>query len=80
MVRGILSQQIRGALEDAIMAGVTTVLDMGTVHEHDVVMDACARSGIRACSGKAMMDTGQGVPAGLRMRPLDDVQFRPVML
>jgi cytosine/adenosine deaminase-related metal-dependent hydrolase len=47
-------------------AGTTTILDMGTVHGHDAVMDACVRSGIRAVSGKAMMDLGDGVPKGLR--------------
>jgi cytosine/adenosine deaminase-related metal-dependent hydrolase len=47
-------------------AGTTTILDMGTVHGHGAVMDACVRSGIRAVSGKAMMDVGEGVPKGLR--------------
>jgi 5-methylthioadenosine/S-adenosylhomocysteine deaminase len=47
-------------------AGTTTILDMGTVRGQDAVMDACARSGIRAISGKAMMDRGSGVPKGLR--------------
>jgi 5-methylthioadenosine/S-adenosylhomocysteine deaminase len=49
-----------------MLAGTTTILDMGTVHGHDAVMDACVRSGIRAVSGKAMMDTGDAVPARLR--------------
>jgi 5-methylthioadenosine/S-adenosylhomocysteine deaminase len=61
-----LAASARLGLAEAMLAGTTTVLDMGTVHGHDVVMDACARSGIRAHSGKAMMDTGDGVPAGLR--------------
>jgi 5-methylthioadenosine/S-adenosylhomocysteine deaminase len=39
---------------------------MGTVHGHDAVMDACVRAGVRALSGKAMMDGGDGVPSGLR--------------
>ncbi len=47
-------------------AGTTTILDMGTVRAHDAVMDACARSGVRALSGKAMMDAGDGIPKGLR--------------
>ncbi len=47
-------------------AGTTTILDMGTVRAHDAVMDACLRSGIRAVSGKTMMDMGEGVPKGLR--------------
>jgi 5-methylthioadenosine/S-adenosylhomocysteine deaminase len=53
-------------LAEAMLGGTTTLLDMGTVHGHDVVMDACVRAGVRAISGKAMMDRGGGVPAGLR--------------
>ncbi|MDP9152540.1 MAG: amidohydrolase family protein, partial [Myxococcota bacterium] len=53
-------------LAEAMLGGTTTILDMGTVHGHDAVMDACGRSGVRALSGKAMMDRGDGVPAGLR--------------
>ena len=47
-------------------AGTTSILDMGTVHHHDAVMEAISRSGMRAVSGKAMMDQGDRVPAGLR--------------
>ena len=53
-------------LLEVMTAGTTTVLDMGSVRAHDAVLDACMRAGIRAISGKAMMDTGDGVPAGLR--------------
>jgi cytosine/adenosine deaminase-related metal-dependent hydrolase len=53
-------------LLEMTLAGTTTILDMGTVRAHDAVMDACARSGIRALSGKTMMDAGSGVPKGLR--------------
>jgi cytosine/adenosine deaminase-related metal-dependent hydrolase len=53
-------------LAEMLLAGTTSILDMGTVHGHDAVMDACERSGIRAISGKAMMDIGEGVPKGLR--------------
>jgi len=53
-------------LAEAMLGGTTTLLDMGTVRAHDAVMDACVRSGVRAVSGKAMMDRGDGVPAGLR--------------
>jgi cytosine/adenosine deaminase-related metal-dependent hydrolase len=52
-------------LLELIQGGTTTILDMGTVHHHDVVMSACDRSGIRAISGKAMMDA-ESVPKGLR--------------
>jgi cytosine/adenosine deaminase-related metal-dependent hydrolase len=53
-------------LVEMTRAGTTTILDMGTVRAHDAVMDACARSGVRAISGKTMMDDGHGVPKGLR--------------
>jgi 5-methylthioadenosine/S-adenosylhomocysteine deaminase len=53
-------------LLEAMLGGTTTILDMGTVRAHDAVMDACVRAGVRAISGKAMMDRGDGVPAGLR--------------
>jgi 5-methylthioadenosine/S-adenosylhomocysteine deaminase len=53
-------------LVEMMRAGTTCILDMGTVHDHDAVMDACVRSGVRAVSGKTMMDVGDGVPPGLR--------------
>jgi 5-methylthioadenosine/S-adenosylhomocysteine deaminase len=53
-------------LLEMMQAGTTTILDMGTVHGQDAVMEACLRSGIRAFSGKAMMDAGEGVPKRLR--------------
>ena len=53
-------------LAEMTHAGTTTILDMGTVRAHGAVMEACVRSGIRAISGKAMMDRGDGVPKGLR--------------
>jgi cytosine/adenosine deaminase-related metal-dependent hydrolase len=54
-----------GCLE-LIRGGTTALLDMGTVHHHDVVFEVLERAGLRAKSGKAMMDTGDGAPAGLR--------------
>ena len=53
-------------LLEATLGGTTTLLDMGTVRGHDAVLDACLRAGVRAFSGKAMMDRGEGVPRGLR--------------
>jgi cytosine/adenosine deaminase-related metal-dependent hydrolase len=56
------------SLVELLKGGTTTVLDMGTVHHHDAVFEALRDSGLRAFSGKAMMDVGEGVPAGLRER------------
>ncbi len=50
---------------ELLRSGTTTILDMGTVHHHEVVFEAMARFGIRGVSGKAMMDVGEGVPRGL---------------
>lgn len=51
---------------ELLRSGTTTILDMGTVHHHEVVFEAMACFGIRGVSGKAMMDVGEGVPRGLR--------------
>jgi cytosine/adenosine deaminase-related metal-dependent hydrolase len=53
-------------IAELIKGGTTTVLDMGTVHHHDAVFEALRDAGLRAVSGKTMMDAGEGVPAALR--------------
>ena len=53
-------------LLELLRGGTTTILDMGTTHGHHVVLDAIDRVGLRARSGKAMMDLGDGVPKKLR--------------
>jgi 5-methylthioadenosine/S-adenosylhomocysteine deaminase len=53
-------------LTEMLLAGTTTILDLGTVRHHHVVFDACVRSGIRVFGGKTLMDTGAGVPRRLR--------------
>jgi cytosine/adenosine deaminase-related metal-dependent hydrolase len=61
-----LSASAELGLLEAMLGGTTTLLDMGTVRAHDAVMEACVVAGVRAMSGKAMMDVGDGVPEGLR--------------
>lgn len=53
-------------LAELLLAGTTTILDMGTVHAHDAVFEAMRDAGIRGASGKAMMDRGRGRPGPLR--------------
>ena len=53
-------------LLEMMLAGTTTILDMGTVHGYDVVFEACRRAGMRVFGGKTMMDAGAEVPSGLR--------------
>lgn len=58
----------RLGLCEMIDSGVTTLLDMGTVHHSDVIFEEIEKCGIRALAGKAMMDHDpEGiVPLGLR--------------
>lgn len=45
--------------------GTTGIIDMETVHHTESAFDALLKSGIRAISGKCMMDYGEGVPDSL---------------
>jgi len=51
---------------ELIKSGATGLLDMGTVRHYDQVFESARDCGIRLTGGKAMMDHGQGLPAGLR--------------
>lgn len=55
-------------MAELLLSGATAALDMGTVHHHDAVFEAARDAGFRLTSGKAMMDDGHGVPAGLAER------------
>ena len=60
---------------ELIRGGSTAALDMGTVHHTDEVFASARDAGFRLTGGKAMMDAGVGVPAGLRettRRSLDE--------
>ena len=69
-----LRASARLGLAEMLLAGTTTVLDMGTVHHHDAVFEAMRDSGIRGLSGKTMMDRGKGVPKGLRESRRDSLR------
>jgi 5-methylthioadenosine/S-adenosylhomocysteine deaminase len=56
----------RLAVAELLLGGTTAILDMGTVHDTDVLAEAVAATGLRAVLGKAMMDMGDAVPARLR--------------
>jgi 5-methylthioadenosine/S-adenosylhomocysteine deaminase len=60
-------------IAELLRSGTTAILDMGTVKHHEVVFEAARASGIRYVGGKAMMDAGQGVPAGLRESTRDSI-------
>jgi 5-methylthioadenosine/S-adenosylhomocysteine deaminase len=61
----------RLGIAELLLGGTTAVLDMGTVHHTQVLFETAAETGIRYTGGKAMMDAGEGVPAGL-LQPTGD--------
>jgi cytosine/adenosine deaminase-related metal-dependent hydrolase len=56
----------RLACVELLRGGTTAIQDMGTVHHTDAIFEVLRDSGLRALAGKAMMDDGDDVPAGLR--------------
>ncbi len=56
----------RLACVELLRGGTTTIQDMGTVRHTDEIFAVAKAAGLRAVIGKAMMDVGDGVPAGLR--------------
>lgn len=72
------SESLRASAElsvlELVLGGTTTVLDMGTTHHHGTVFEVLEETGLRAASGKAMMDEGEGVPVGLLETTLDSLR------
>ncbi|AEI39644.1 5'-deoxyadenosine deaminase [Paenibacillus mucilaginosus] len=59
---------------ELIQSGTTTIVDMETVHHTESAFQAIAASGIRALSGKVMMDKGTEVPLPLQEKTEDSIQ------
>ncbi|OIJ20798.1 N-ethylammeline chlorohydrolase [Anaerobacillus alkalidiazotrophicus] len=59
---------------ELIQSGTTTIVDMETVHHTDFAFQAIAASGIRALSGKVMMDKGNEVPKNLQENTIESIQ------
>jgi 5-methylthioadenosine/S-adenosylhomocysteine deaminase len=51
---------------ECLTSGATAALDMGSVHHYQQVFESARDAGIRLTGGKCMIDSGQGVPRGLR--------------
>lgn len=56
----------RLGIGELLRGGTTSIIDMETVRYTDAALQAIVDGGIRALSGKCMMDHGAGVPAGLQ--------------
>ncbi|MHC0038743.1 5'-deoxyadenosine deaminase [Pseudoneobacillus sp. C159] len=59
---------------ELIQSGTTTIVDMETVHHTENAFQAIYESGIRALSGKVMMDKGSEVPRLLRENTAQSIQ------
>jgi 5-methylthioadenosine/S-adenosylhomocysteine deaminase len=61
----------RLGLAECLAAGVTAVLDMGTVRHSDSLFRSAARAGVRYTGGNVLMDDPETAPANLRARGED---------
>jgi cytosine/adenosine deaminase-related metal-dependent hydrolase len=61
-----LRASARLGIAELLRTGTTALLDMGTVHHTEQGFLAAEESGIRYTGGQALMDRGEGVPAGLQ--------------
>ena len=59
---------------ELIQSGTTSIVDMETVRHTDFAFQAIASSGIRALSGKVMMDKGVSVPIQLQEKTMNSIQ------
>ena len=60
-----LRASARLGIAELLLGGTTAILDMGTVHHTDALFETARECAIRYTGGKALMDTGNGVPPGL---------------
>lgn len=60
-------------LAELLRGGTTAIIDMETVHHTDAAFEALVESGIRAVSGKVMIDCGPSVPERLMERTDDSI-------
>ncbi len=54
--------------------GTTSIVSMETIRHTEAVFQAITESGIRAVSGKCMMDRGEGVPGNMKEKTSDSLQ------
>jgi cytosine/adenosine deaminase-related metal-dependent hydrolase len=69
-----LRASARLSVAELLLGGTTAILDMGTTKNHGVVFEVLEETGLRAASGKAMMDEGEGVPIALLETTLDSLR------
>ncbi|MCJ7806136.1 MAG: amidohydrolase family protein, partial [Clostridia bacterium] len=61
-------------LGELLLGGTTSIVDMETVHHTESAIEAIRESGIRAITGKAMMDHGDDLPSALKESTEESLQ------
>ncbi len=61
------------SIKELVSNGTTAVLDMGTVHQQDVLFEIAEHVGFRYTGGKAMMDLTDDCPQNLREKTQDSI-------
>jgi cytosine/adenosine deaminase-related metal-dependent hydrolase len=69
-----LRASARLSVAELLRGGTTAILDMGTTRHHGAVFEVLEETGLRAASGKAMMDEGDAVPEALLETTLDSLR------
>lgn len=72
--RAMMARSVVLSLEELLTSGVTSVLDMGTVHHQDVIFEIMAEAGFRYTGGKAMMDHCPDAPPALQESTANSVR------
>jgi len=57
-----LAASIKLGINELTLGGTTTILDMGTLHNQEVIFDELIASGMRAIAGKCMIDMNDLFP------------------
>ena len=60
-----MSISARLGILELIKSGTTTILDMGSIHFTNSILEEVAKSGLRASIGVTFMDSGQNIPSDL---------------
>lgn len=61
-------------IAELIKGGTTSIIDMEAVHHTEPAIEAIYESGIRAMTGKCMMDYGDGVPKSIMENTEDSIK------
>jgi len=61
-------------LAELLRGGTTTILDMGSVRETDVILEAAEQAGIRASIGRTLIDDAEDMPPQLREKTSEALQ------